>query len=192
MIHNNYFIVGLYLLILFFLIKIKAKEIIIHNEDENFFNLINVINNNQNDNNELVIRLVDDYYNMTEQVYNIELSLMSNVSIVGNENGTVIDYNKERRGGFLIAYSRNKWDKFTFKNLIFENYSTNGADLQGIQIISVFSKVSNIQVSLENCVFRNNDYRLFHALVTNNKIMNDKPQVIFKNCVFQYVNRYLK
>ncbi|OUM70114.1 hypothetical protein PIROE2DRAFT_1795 [Piromyces sp. E2] len=122
---------------------------------------------------------------MSEQVYRIEIALISNVSFIGNENGTVIDYNYGRRGSFVVSYSRNKWDKITFKNIIFEHYSTNGVDYPGIQIISVSSNANNIQTYLENCTFRDNQYRLLSFQLTSYEIISDKPQVVLNNCVFE-------
>lgn len=162
-------------------LKINAKEIIIHNDD-NFKNFQNIINDNQNDKN-LVLKFVDNYYNMQYLGYSMSISVDTNISFIGNENKTVFDYKNDSQGRLFFTFNTNKI--VNINNIIIENFTTNGIGLDGVQAFTTLSYTSNsLKFIFNNCIFRNNGSKIIHYEIKNS-IIQTEPQFIFNDCDFQ-------
>ncbi|ORX57898.1 hypothetical protein BCR36DRAFT_402256 [Piromyces finnis] len=170
-------------------IPVQSKDIIIHNNDETFLNLQEVINN-QDDKN-ITLRFVDNYYNMTLLPYSIAVTVSNNINFVGNENKTIFDYNNNYKGVFCFTFVKSS-NLFTVKleNIIFENFSTNFIEYTGVQTFFIKSYIYDFQMIYHNCVFRNNKYSLFHFdIFYENKGDKNVSQVSIEDCDF-YNNSY--
>eukprot|EP00833_Pecoramyces_ruminatium_P008288 jgi/Orpsp1_1/1182320/evm.model.c7180000080817.1 len=173
----------LYLILLYFFIiykKVYAKEFYIKNNDSDFYNLQSIIQNNQ-DNDDLILYFVDSYYDMTSTPYTIDIVMSSNISIIGNKNGTVFDYNNDKKGRFVIKYN-SKGITFKIENIIFENFNPNG--INQTEIILITSSSDDFFFILNNCTFKNNQHSLFRSTVTCNIDSTTEPKIIFNNCNF--------
>ncbi|ORX56027.1 hypothetical protein BCR36DRAFT_280853 [Piromyces finnis] len=159
---------------------VNAKLIKVKNNDDNFYNLKNLINNNQDE--ELIINFVDDYYNMTLiEAFSIDISLINNVSLIGNINGTVFDYNHQgRKGPFKFSTEYNY--SLTFENIIFTNFNQ---ELESfVYILAITSKTEQFHVYINNCSFKNNNYDLILLNFTSSKKIKVDPQIQFNNTEF--------
>ncbi|OUM69523.1 hypothetical protein PIROE2DRAFT_2621 [Piromyces sp. E2] len=159
-----------------------GKTLIIRNNDDNFYNLNNVINIYQNS-KELILNFVDDYYDMSIFSNKFETTVISNISFIGNEKGTVFDYNFDCFGVYQFTFLNNlgnfvKFENITFKNFIFPNGSVNA-----INFIYIVSKVENFYLIFNNCNFMNFQNKIFDFNVSTKNINNDS-NFIFNNCNF--------
>ena len=162
--------------------KIKAKEIIIHNNDENFLNIDKILSH-QDDKN-VTVKFVDNYYDMSLQGYSMMFTITYNLNIMGNENGTIFDYNNQYKGLWKFSMAVNGLS-LKIQNIIYENLSTNDVDYKGKQILYFDLRASNFQLMLNNCIFRNNKYSLIELDVFfENKVFSNKPKLHIKNCKF--------
>ncbi|ORX43921.1 hypothetical protein BCR36DRAFT_586391, partial [Piromyces finnis] len=66
-----FFIINIYFVIIINTLNVKGKEILIRNNDNTFTSLNEIITNHQND-KELILNFVEDYYDMTELPFTIE------------------------------------------------------------------------------------------------------------------------
>jgi len=141
--------------------------------------------NSQNDKN-VTIRFVDDYYDMTLLPFSIPMTVNTNVIFLGNENGTVFDYKNNFRGVFdftFIKYANLCTIKI--QNIIFENFSTNFVEYTGVQTFYIKSYIHDFQLIYTNCTFRNNKYSLFHMdIFYESKNYEKFPQIVMENCNF--------
>ncbi|OUM65922.1 hypothetical protein PIROE2DRAFT_6993 [Piromyces sp. E2] len=142
--------------------ELNSKDIIIHNNDSNFLNIENVVKS-QND-KEITLRFVDDYYDMSLLDFSIPILVTSNFIFLGNENGTIFDYKNNFR------------------------------ERSGIQAFYIKSYTRDFQMIITNCIFRNHKYSLFQFDVfyesqNNNNNKQVLPQIVIENCDF-YNNIY--
>jgi len=115
--------IKLYILSLLGLYKVYSKEISIKYGDSNWNSLKSVINNNQND-GELILRFVDDYYlfKFKDIPSFIEITVNSNIKFIGNEIGTVFDYDYENHS-FDFSFDRVKELTLSLKILYLKTIS---------------------------------------------------------------------
>jgi len=175
------FLFFIYLFLILNAIKIAANEFRVINNAESFKNLVTNINTLQSDNNDLIVKFDDQRYNMENSEYRFELDITSNITFSGNEHGTVLDYNNQRKGGFLLN-SLNTNDKkivVKFENFIFENYY---ADETSVYMFTIKPTNFFIDVIYNNCTFQNNNYEIL--IVQSQCGTYYKPSVIFNNCNF--------
>ncbi|ORX77656.1 hypothetical protein BCR32DRAFT_295479 [Anaeromyces robustus] len=164
-------------------VKRSSKEIIIHFNDTNFYNMETIINQNQNT-NELIIRFVDNYYDLSLLWYSVELEIKANVSIIGNKNGTIFDFKGDHRGRVCFNFIKTENVAVKVENLILQNFSTQGVYIEK-EIIKVIAGKNDLQVIFNNCVFRNNDYHIIqYDIHTNNGEIFPITQFIFNECDF--------
>jgi len=179
---NQYlYLFEIYIIGLYFYIKVYSKEIIIHNKSENFYNIQDIINNNQDD-NILIVRLVDDHYDMSDMGFCMELSIISDVIILGNTNGTILDFNYSKKGQIRFNYSSN--NSVRLENLIFQHYSTNHELVHGSQIIYIYSPTNKVQFNMHSCIFRDNDFRLIQYDISSANQIQSYAQSTISNCTF--------
>jgi len=171
-----------FIFLLLFNLKIYAKEIIVEFNSTNFFELGSLIKNNQNDGN-LVLLFEDDYYDMSviNTVSAVDISVNSNISFIGNKNGTVFDYNYGKIGGFKFDFSRLKNDTVKFENITFKKYKEKVIS-QGMTTLTVFSSTDNYNMIFNNCNFIENEYVILNIVLTCKKTSN--PFIFFNNCNF--------
>jgi len=180
----------LYICFLFYIfhfhgIYINAvKEIIMRNNDDNINTLHNIINNNQNGEG-LIINFVDDYYLFDDNVtYRYEISIFYDITIIGNKNGTTLDFNNGRRGAFGFRVSKNAGEVITFENIIFKNYKANMLE-PGLEMIRVQATSDKFKLIINNCTFQNTIYTPIYVESKFNTLDNyDDLRVIFNNCNF--------
>ncbi|ORX59216.1 hypothetical protein BCR36DRAFT_366402 [Piromyces finnis] len=169
-------------ILLLFVKILFAKEIVIRNDDDYWKNFANTLNNNQND-NELILRFIDDYY-IIDYVSNSALNLLITKKVIfrGNENGTVFDY-IDKRIGFNIKFSTNKDEKLSFENIIFKNYQEK-VILNGVPLLDIQSSISDFYITFDNCIFQDNKYKIFQLKVDSFKSLKSEYHLIFNNCKF--------
>ncbi|ORX81129.1 hypothetical protein BCR32DRAFT_293444 [Anaeromyces robustus] len=158
-------------------------KIIIRNGDYNYLNLKSFIKDNQYD-GELILKFIDNYYDMTVHGFELTINVESNISFIGNINGTVFDFNYDRRGQFLIQCIRDKGDKLTFENIIFENYRPNEGIISGASILYINSFYINFYIIFKNCTFRNTFHNIISIDTNCGKQDNYEPNLIITNCNF--------
>jgi len=174
---QNYFFSLVILFIFYTNNNVFGKELIIKNDDDIFNYFYESIQNISD--NEIIIKLVDNYYDMSLlSVFIIDMSVYSNISFIGNANGTVFDYNEDKKGSFKVFITKNF--SLKFENIIFENFNTKGYnDLYNILLDTSSDKFN---VEFNNCTFRNNKEQLIGIASTyTNKV---DSQIIFHQCNF--------
>ncbi|ORX45341.1 hypothetical protein BCR36DRAFT_358228, partial [Piromyces finnis] len=163
-------------------LKSFSKEIYISFNDENFNNLKDIINDNQVSNEGLVLYFNDSYYDMTNLPYTIDITVNSNISFIGNKNGTVFDYKGDKKGRLIFNYFDNKERKIKIENISFENFNNFG--IIDIEMIILNTKSDNIFLTFDDCIVRNNNYRFLRIDYACNMPSHSEPSIIFNNCEF--------
>ncbi|ORX42810.1 hypothetical protein BCR36DRAFT_361777 [Piromyces finnis] len=171
------------ILILYFISESYEKEFIIRNSDNTFINLKKIINDNQNE--ELILNFVDSYYDMSIHDYVVEVTILENTIIRGNINGTLFDYNGQRRCSMIFLISNiNKGKTVIIENIIFENYIPKDYNNNN-QILQIKSESSiNYYFKFNNCTFRNNNQDILSVNIEENKNIFDDFSVEFNHCNF--------
>ncbi|OUM68069.1 hypothetical protein PIROE2DRAFT_4353 [Piromyces sp. E2] len=158
-------------------INTNAKEVIIKNDD-NFPYLFDILNDYQIE-NELILNFVDTYYNMELlNVYTLDVTMISNISLIGNINGTIFDYGKKYKGTFQIII--NKENTLKIQNIIFENFYTQDV----VHCIKINAKVPNFKIIISNCTLRNNDHSFFAFDLDYPQQVENDFHILFSNCNF--------
>lgn len=174
-----------FIIIYAFFIYIKngyTKEFNIKNGEPNFINLNTLVNSNQ-DKNELIINFVDDYYDMTKLSYTIDFVVDSNITFRGKKDGTTIfNYGNFKRGRFVFAIPNNSGNVIKIENIIFEEFDSKGEI--GLDILLFMPSTDNYYAYINNCIFRNNNYRIMRIELNYDKPSHEDPSVVFKNCDF--------
>lgn len=133
----------------------------------------------------LVLRFVDDYYDMTIHHYRIEVSIFTNITFIGNKNGTVFDYKNDRRSAIGYLLPLNKGETIKYENIIFKNYHTDSFDIVGIQMLRVQAVNSNnFYIIFNNCTFQNNNHNIFQFDVPCPSHSQENTPIKFINCNF--------
>eukprot|EP00833_Pecoramyces_ruminatium_P016251 jgi/Orpsp1_1/1190283/evm.model.d7180000077953.1 len=133
----------------------------------------------------IIIKYCSVYYDMTKiSTYNIDIAVLTKISIIGNSNRTIFDYNHNMRGTMVIAYSSFIENTIKFENIIFQNYDTKGVDYNGSQIIYVISNNYYFKFSMVNCIFQNNNHHILKIEVNSNRSFTNNRQVLFHDCQF--------
>jgi len=172
----------LYIHLVVFINKLfYAKKITIHNKDNNFYNIKDLINNNQDE--ELYLYFVDNTYDMTYiPLFSVALSIQTNTYFIGNPNGTIFDYNLSRKGTLQFNFSKGNGQKLTFENINFINFYDKNKN-EGTYMIQVNANSDNYYVVFNNCLFQNNQ-NILALLITCNINTHDDPSVLFNNAKF--------
>ncbi|ORY85198.1 hypothetical protein LY90DRAFT_663470 [Neocallimastix californiae] len=175
----------LIILFLIFIGKVKSLELIIRNNDPIFPNLNEVLDYNQN-NNELILRFVDDYYDLTKLLhYSIDVSVTTNITLIGCEKKTIFDYKNNKKGVLLFTLTGFKKDSVRIENIIFENYYTFDVGYNEINLFYLKAVYNTFYFHIKNCIFRNNIHTIGQIEVENHNLKYIKsPQVVIENCEF--------
>jgi len=163
------------------ILEINSKEISIRNNDDNFINLQNIINENQS-NNELVIKFEDDYYDMSKLTFAVELIVNTDIKIIGKNNGTTFDFNNDKKGKLTFSFLRNRGEIVQLININFINFFSE--ELVGVQLITVISNFYNFQFIVNNCNFQDNHYVIFHFKIYCSKLSSMDTQFLITNSNF--------
>ncbi|ORY21775.1 hypothetical protein LY90DRAFT_676120 [Neocallimastix californiae] len=119
---------------------------------------------------------------MTLVHFTIDIPVQSNISFIGNKNGTVFDYKHDKRGRLIFNYSTNKGETVKMENIIFENFNSFGITFT--EILLVFATSDNFYFIINNCTFRNNENRIFRSEITCEERSHSEPSIVFNNCNF--------
>ena len=157
-----------------------AKEITFRN-DSNFSMLQQIINNSM-DEDDLIVRFEDDYYDMTELPFSIGIPVLSNISFIGNKNGTIFDYKNQKKGVINYSFNRNNLT-LKIKNIIFENYNSEYFKNKE-NVLSIRSYIEDFHIVIENCTFRNNYSRLLYVSYSTTKLIELESQILLNKCNF--------
>ncbi|ORX82804.1 hypothetical protein BCR32DRAFT_292364 [Anaeromyces robustus] len=177
---SNKYLFLFYILFIFIYEKIYSKKVIIKNE-EDFQNLSSILVNHQVD-SELTVYFSNDYYDMTTLDYfSMDISVSTNLILIGKENGTVFDYKNRYKCEMIFSFYSEKENLLRFENIIFQNYYANG---DGVQVVKAQAYTNNYQVQFYNCTIRNNDYPFMAIIHFDTSIEKTKPDVLFENCYF--------
>jgi len=167
-----------------FIITSYGKQITIKSSDLGWeYDLGSIINKDQGD-GELIVYFPDNEYNMGSLNFNgIIINVEKQVTFLGNDNGTIFNYNYNRSGTFSVSIT-NKDVLFKMENIIFEKYRNDRAS-DGVQIMFLRTYSDDFQFLVKNCTFRDNDYKLFRidVRVTKNYKKN-WPYILFDHCKF--------
>jgi len=161
-----------------------AKQFTIKNKDSNFQNLDNFINFNQ-EKNGLIMNFVDDYYDFSLLPYTMDISVVSNITFIGNSKGTTtFDYHNNKRGRLIFTYSNYK-DKnqiVKFENINFVNFDPlNAGDTE---MIIIQANSDHFYFVVNNCNIQNNAYRFLRLDYKCNKPSHNNTSVLIKNTNF--------
>eukprot|EP00833_Pecoramyces_ruminatium_P017708 jgi/Orpsp1_1/1191740/evm.model.d7180000088146.1 len=165
---------------------INSKSITIKYEDNNFKNLLQIINDNQTG-NELILYFPDDYYDFSSfSFFTFNISVETCISFIGNKNETVFDYKGDSKGLMVFSILNNKHNIIKFENITFENYYANIKSISGHQIIDIISYTVNFNIIFNNCIFRKNNNKIFELQLLTKEVLpeNLDNKVLFSNCSF--------
>jgi len=174
----------IYIFIIYINIILCIKEIIIHHD--NFDNIKNIIKDNQDD-DELIIKFIENYYNMTYLDYDTDITVLSKITIIGNENGTIFDYDNKRKGVLNVIFTdageKNKY--LNIYNIIFKNFMDKKIVYYGINIMKLITHSDRFFFTLSNCKFQNNYGNIFYLISQCSKSTHEEPSIVFNNCSFE-------
>ncbi|OUM59805.1 hypothetical protein PIROE2DRAFT_14573 [Piromyces sp. E2] len=184
----NQLLIYIYIIfILIFFLEINTKEIFIHHNDDNFNYLQKVINENQYD-TELIVRFEDDYYDMSKLLYSTEITVNTNITLIGKSSGTTLDFKKDKKGRLSLNFLRTRGEKVQLINLNFINFYVS-KDLVGVQVITVISKSNNFLFIVDNCNFQDNNHVVFHFKTYCNKLSPIDTQFFITNSYFSKIEK---
>ncbi len=166
---------------------INAKEIIISSENIN--NIENVINENSKNEENLVLKFKEKYYDMSELPSDLLIAsnVTFSVTFSGYSDGTIFDFKNDFNGIINITYSNNIKSIIKFENIIFENF---GQDIEpDDHMFSVNFDTDENYLKFENCTFRDIHYTIFEMKISynkenNNLLFNPDYYITFDNCNF--------
>ncbi|ORX56012.1 hypothetical protein BCR36DRAFT_175691 [Piromyces finnis] len=118
--------------------------------------------------------------------YSIDITMASNISLIGNKNGTIFDYKNNYKGAMFFNFIEDKTQyKLEMKNLIFKNYEYHGRFQSGVRCISILSIFKDFHISINNCTFINGKSP-YISLINDFFIKETvtEPQMKFNNCNF--------
>jgi len=179
------FILYIFLIILY---EINAKEVIIEIESKNINNFENVINENSENEENLVLKFKEKYYDMSNlPSERIDIFITLNVTFLGCSDGTIFDFKKNNNGMMNITYSNNNSNIVKFKNIIFKNF---GQDInQNDYMFLINSDTDENYLKFENCIFTDIQCNIFEMNFSylkeyNNISFNSDYFITFVNCDF--------
>ena len=156
-----------------------TKVFSLKNDDYYFYNLDILINNNQDD--DLIINFVDDYYDMSlAEPFNFGITVNHNIALIGNKNGTIFDYNNQgRKGPFKVSIFS---DSLTFENITFTNFDQLSDN--NVYMIAISAQTEQFHIYINNCSFIENNYDLMVFNFNSKRIIEVDPQIQINNTNF--------
>jgi len=174
-----------YILLLFIKIdRVQSKIINISNNSTYFETIEDIINSNQND-KELIVNFVDEYYDMinaNKKKTAIEINVYTNITIVGNKKGTIFDYSSVTVNRWSFFYG-DKGGTVKFENIIFNSYYARTTYIPLVTAANYYN--NNLYMLFNNCTFQNNSYYIIEFEVSCTSYPKHlDPSFIFTNCNF--------
>ncbi|KAG4092835.1 hypothetical protein H8356DRAFT_1081867 [Neocallimastix lanati (nom. inval.)] len=149
---------------------IFTKEFIVSNNFNGINNIWTIIKNNQVENKDLIFRFNEDYYDISlNKEFTNEINIISNVSFIGNINGTIFDYNRLRKG--------------TFRN--------NDQPLLSLNMECVYSSIySIIVISNTSAIFNGNtsNYEISDSIFHNVTLKKSIPAIFNSKVSYFHIN----
>ncbi|OUM67535.1 hypothetical protein PIROE2DRAFT_4938, partial [Piromyces sp. E2] len=132
---------------------------------------------------------------MSLQPFNIDIAIMTNIKIIGNNNGTVLDFNNKFNGLFTFRIIQNKGETIIIENIVYINLLEENKPRYGNNHGSIFRTEVNCDKSLRtnstsivfnDCNFYDNTVKLVHLYHINYKEVENYEcsAITFKNCNF--------
>ncbi|ORY73030.1 hypothetical protein LY90DRAFT_185739 [Neocallimastix californiae] len=158
------------------------------NSDVNIDTLIN----NESQNEAINLYFMDDLYDFSIK-FNNDINIYNDINIIGmSNNGTIFDFKNTRKGSMLINYSSKSGYKILFKNIIFQNFNSNGDEK--VSLFQMTSTPVEQKIYFEDCIFQNNNCILIKMQRHNGCDINLEEEkfstISLDNCYF-YNNREL-
>jgi len=163
---------------------INGKDYIIKNNDEDLYNLVNLLDNinSLDDNETLELKFVDSIYDIDK--FNLSdflfINVCRNITFIGNSNGTIFDFSKRKQSAFHLEKETNNeiYSFIKFENIIFENHISD--------FYSIFNSTMNesqYQLIIDNCIFRNSNKIFLLEYNFNKPALNE--HFIISDTIFQ-------
>jgi len=130
-----------------------------------------------------MLKFFDDYYDFSFVNDQIKFEVLSNITFIGNKEGTIFDYTYIKNVNIIIQFLISNGNTVKFENITFQNYHQD-VNRIGIMLLTVSSKTDNFLVKFENCNFLNNSYPLMQLDVSYNKETNKEAYYVVDNCNF--------
>ncbi|OUM65638.1 hypothetical protein PIROE2DRAFT_7304 [Piromyces sp. E2] len=173
---------------IFFLVWVKnsyGKEFIIRFNDQYWNNLKSIINDNQ-DQGELILRFVDDQYLLLPEYIHAPLNLMitGSVYFIGNKNGTIFDFHNYK---FYLKFefeNSNNLNHLYFENIIFQNFYDSSLTYSNTPLMYINSYSDNIKILFNNCIFRDNKSALIIVSISPVKLKLTDYIIQITDCEF--------
>ncbi|ORX64425.1 hypothetical protein BCR32DRAFT_273116 [Anaeromyces robustus] len=119
---------------------------------------------------------------MNKLPLSFDIQISFNISFIGNENGTIFDYNNKLNGSFIFTFFQNQGELLKFENITIKNYPYNNNN-----IIDIIVKSDNFFIFFNHCYFSkiekslsNNNYGALYYSESGNEYMYIKDS-IFEN-----------
>jgi len=130
-----------------------------------------------------MLKFFDDYYDFSFVNDQVKFEVLSNITFIGNKEGTIFDYTYIKNVNIIIQFLISNGNTVKFENITFQNYHQD-VNRIGIMLLTVSSKTDNFLVKFENCNFLNNSYPLMQLDVSYNKETNKEAYYVVDNCNF--------
>jgi len=171
-----------YIFMIYYKITVYAKKYTINNNEESFQKMIDILHYMQNS-DELILYFEDDYYDIYEFSvdYDILVTVSSNITIIGNNNGTVFDFNNERKGVFIFSHTEDKVKSVTFENIIFKNARSVDPSIDLVRFVSNTDKLFS---TFNNCTFQNIFFNIIAIFSSCTKSNHEEASLLINNCKF--------
>ncbi|OUM62720.1 hypothetical protein PIROE2DRAFT_10929 [Piromyces sp. E2] len=127
---------------------------------------------------------MDSYYDMEKINFSNDFTVISNISIIGNSNGTIFDYRNNIKG-ILSFYFESDNTRVTIENIIFINFYEYHKEFDDrIQMIYIQSELEKFYFTFNNCTFQNNYNRLINIKMKCHKSSHLEPAILLNECNF--------
>jgi len=173
-----YFVLCIYIIVLY--AKASVKEYTVNNITD-FNQFITKVQHEQD--SDVIIYFEDEYYDMSSlDFYIFEFPVNSNISFIGRKQGTIFNYNNDRKGVMKATFNNIKGKKFTIENIIFDNFFNDGG--YGVSYLIIESYTFDFYFVFNNCTFRNSKSPSLGITKYYSNLSISHENVIFNNCNF--------
>jgi len=154
--------------------------------DSNSDVYIDTLINNESQNEAINLYFMDDLYDFSIK-FNNDINIYNDINIIGmSNNGTIFDFKNTRKGSMLINYSSKSGYKILFKNIIFQNFNSNGDEK--VSLFQMTSTPVEQKIYFEDCIFQNNNCILIKMQRHNGCDINLEEEkfstISLDNCYF--------
>jgi len=173
-----YFVLCMYFIVA--CAKASVKEYTVNNKtDFNQF-FTKVLYEQESD---LIIYFEDEYYDMSSlDFFVFEFTMNINISFIGRKQGTIFDYNNDKKSIIKTIFNNIKGKMFTIENIIFDNFFNDGG--YGVSYLIIESYTFDFYFVFNNCTFRNSKSPSLGIIKHNSILSISHENIIFNNCNF--------